>query len=81
MQSASECDHSLPRNVAHQGGDGSRLVPVSASEAGAAKNFLGVFAQAVRGCCRKDDMFVSTLTLVLVVRGRLEEMGPRDGGL
>ena len=50
-----------------EGGDGSRLVPVSVSEAGATENYLGLVSILVEGVAEKDDVFMASLMLVLVV--------------
>jgi hypothetical protein len=50
-----------------EGGDGSRLVPVSVSEAGAAENCLGLVSMLVEGVAEEDDVYMASLMLALVV--------------
>ena len=50
-----------------EGGDGSRLVPLSDNEAGAAENLPGLFAMLLKGAAEEGGEFVASLSLVLVV--------------
>jgi hypothetical protein len=50
-----------------EGGDGSRLVPVIVSEAGAAENYLELVSMLVEGVAEEYDVLMASLMLVLVV--------------
>ena len=52
--------------VHEEGGDGNRLVPVSPSESGSAENFVGLFTMFLKGDAEEGDVFVASLSLVLV---------------
>jgi hypothetical protein len=60
-----------------EGGDGSRLAPLSASESGSSKNLPGLFSMFLKGVAEEGGEVVTSLSLVLVVLLRFGRRGAR----
>ena len=62
-----------------EGGDGSGLVPLGASEAGSAEDLPMLFTMFFKGVAEEGGEFVASLSLVLVVLLRLGRRCARRG--